>query len=65
MKEEEEEEEEEEDLESLAERVGMKKETLDWIQKAGPQVTKESDQIVDASGAVYPTLTAAVLGTED
>ena len=65
MKEEEEEEEEEEDLESLAERVGMKKETLDWIQKAGPQVTKESDQIVDASGAVYPTLTAAVRGTED
>jgi hypothetical protein len=58
-------EEDEEDIESLAEKLGMKKETLDWIQKAGPQVTKESDQIIDASGTVYPTLTAAIRGTED
>jgi len=68
MKEEEEDEddeEEEEDVESLAEKLGMKKETLDWIQKAGPQETKENDQIVDASGTVYPNLTSAVRGTDE
>ena len=66
MKEEEEDEdEEEEDEESLAEKLGLKKETIAWIQKAGPQATEESDQIVDASGAVYKNLTSAVRGPQE
>ena len=57
----EEEEEEDEDKSELAEKLGIKKETLDWIAGLGPTVEKEHE-IVDASGETFDNMTQMVHG---
>lgn len=61
----EEEEEEEEDEDTLAAKFGIKKETLRWIQRAQGSEEVAGDQIVDAQGKVYSTMTEMVQGDSD
>lgn len=58
-----EDEEEEEDVESLSEKLGVTKETLNWIKNAGPRA-RSGDEIrpVDSQGNEYASMTEMIHG---
>lgn len=55
-------EEDEEDEEELAKKLGVSKETLNWIKRAGPQAAPTGDEIVDSSGNVFGNMTEMIQG---